>query len=323
MTAPLQTEHPARPILASRRIVLAITGVAIAVWLYVGFVLVLVGGNKAVIPIWMLIGSFTLAVDLLTVFSRRLGTQTTLTPRFLVIAFVIGGLGSVLIGGSLDTLTFDGLGREGAFLLAGFVEEAAKIALVVVLCRRLADKTVRNGLIVGGTVGLGFGAFEDLGYALHPFLGAPFNGHEVLQSMIAQIARAASGPFGHPLWTALLAAALFAGVRNGRFRVTLRLVAAYVGVAVAHGLWDGATGAGQELGRFGAGFGTLGSAVGGLLALGAVIVTVRVWFRLARRVGAEYRQQEPAGPTGHDGHGPEAVLPSAGDPHVVSGSGSS
>lgn len=293
MTATPPTTSHARPILGSRRIVLTITGIAIAVWLYVGLVLVLLGGNKAVIPIWMLIGSFTLAVNLLTVFSRRLGTRTTLTPQFLVIAFVVGGFGSVIIGGSLDTLTLNGLGLEGAFLLAGFIEEAAKIALVLLLCRKLVDKNVRNGLIVGGTVGLGFGAFEDLGYALHPFLGAPFNGQEVLQSMVEQIARAASGPFGHPLWTALLAAALFAGVQNGRFRLTLRIVLAYIGVAVAHGLWDGATGAGRELARFGDVYGAVGAFVGGLLALAAVIVTVRVWFRIARRVGAEYRQQEP------------------------------
>jgi RsiW-degrading membrane proteinase PrsW (M82 family) len=281
-----------RAIRPSRKIVWAIIGVATAVWLYVGVVLVLVAHNSVMIPVWMLIGSFTLATAFLTVFVRRLGSATTLTPRFLLVAFVVGGLGAVIIGGTLDTITIARLGETGGLLLAGVVEEAAKAVLVVLICWRLPDKTVRNGLLVGGTVGLGFGAFEDLGYAIGPFLGAPFNDHEVAKSMLTQIVRVVTGPAGHPLWTALLAAAIFAAARNGRFRLTLGVVGAYLGVAFSHGMFDGgARGGGLALSVFGAEFGIIGTALGTLLSVGSVVVAIIVWRRVAKRAGSAYRAE--------------------------------
>ena len=46
-------------------------------------------------------------------------------------------------------------------------------------------------------------------------------------------------PLGHVLWTAVFGAAVFAAARGGRrYRLTFGVIAAYVGVAVLHGLWD-------------------------------------------------------------------------------------
>jgi RsiW-degrading membrane proteinase PrsW (M82 family) len=273
-----------RTIRPSKKIVWTIAGVSAAVWLYIGIVLILIGHNKAVIPVWMIFGSFTLAAAFLTVFIRRLGSGTTLTPRFLLLAFLAGGLGSILIGGSFDTLTINLLGRPTGLLLAGVVEEAAKAILVVIICWRLPDKTIRNGLIVGGTVGLGFGAFEDLGYALTPFIGHAFTSHDVLMSARTQLFRVLVGPVGHPLWSALLSAAIFAAARNGKFRPNIGVIAAYLGVALSHGMWDGAPGAAQTLTGH-----TWGQALGWLVGIGLVVWATLWWRRIAKRAGADYR----------------------------------
>ncbi|BDZ44771.1 hypothetical protein GCM10025866_06800 [Naasia aerilata] len=46
-------------------------------------------------------------------------------------------------------------------------------------------------------------------------------------------------PVGHVLWTAVLGAAIFGASRTGtRYRLTLGVLGAFVGVAVLHGLWD-------------------------------------------------------------------------------------
>ena len=51
-------------------------------------------------------------------------------------------------------------------LWVGLIEEGVKAIGVVVLARGLHRYTVRDGILLGTVVGLGFGAFESSGYAL-------------------------------------------------------------------------------------------------------------------------------------------------------------
>ena len=111
---------------------------------------------------------------------------------------------------------------------------------MIALAWRLPVKNARTGLFVGGAVGFGFSAFENMDYLqLANDLGQP-HGTSLLQVIVTVVIREFTGPFLHPLFTALLASALFAASRNGRFRVTIGVVGAYLGVAAAHGLYDSA-----------------------------------------------------------------------------------
>jgi ribosomal protein S18 acetylase RimI-like enzyme len=119
------------------------------------------------------------------------------------------------------------------------VEELVKILIVMLVSIGLARKNIRNGLFLGGAVGFGFAAVENIEYAREAWNEAFAAHHAALGTEIwVVISRDVIGIFGHPLYTALLAAALFAAVRNGRFRVTWRVVLVYLGVAFAHGLFD-------------------------------------------------------------------------------------
>jgi ribosomal protein S18 acetylase RimI-like enzyme len=119
------------------------------------------------------------------------------------------------------------------------VEELVKILIVLLVSVRLPQKTVRNGLFLGGAVGFGFAAIEDVQYARQAWNAAYADHVAALPPEIfTVVSRGVIGIFGHPLFTALLAAALFAAVRNGRFRVTWRVILVYLGVAFAHGLFD-------------------------------------------------------------------------------------
>jgi RsiW-degrading membrane proteinase PrsW (M82 family) len=46
-------------------------------------------------------------------------------------------------------------------------------------------------------------------------------------------------PLGHGTWTAILASVLFRESRNGRFRINLPVIGAYLLVSVLHAMWDG------------------------------------------------------------------------------------
>ena len=96
--------------------------------------------------------------------------------------------------------------------------------------------TVRDGMLLGATVGFGFAAFESAGYAFNTIVQA----HAInLQTILeTEITRAILAPVGHGLWTALVGGALFAGAKNGKLRVTWSLVGWLVVVMCLHILWD-------------------------------------------------------------------------------------
>jgi hypothetical protein len=52
------------------------------------------------------------------------------------------------------------------------------------------------------------------------------------------VLRGVLAPVGHGLWTAIAGGALFAASDRGAFRLAGRVVRAYIGVSLLHGLWD-------------------------------------------------------------------------------------
>jgi len=193
----------------------------------------------------LIVGAFTVAVAFIYTMAYRLRPTDGLSVTRLLLAFMVGGILSITVAGpvdALDNLWSGGTSADPSFVtlsLAGVVEELAKILIVVLVSSGLAKKNVRNGLFLGGAVGFGFAAFENIGYARETWNQAAADHVSALPSEIyVVVTRDVVGIFGHPLFTALLAAALFAAVRNGRFRVTWRVVLVYLGVAFAHGLFD-------------------------------------------------------------------------------------
>jgi RsiW-degrading membrane proteinase PrsW (M82 family)/GNAT superfamily N-acetyltransferase len=193
----------------------------------------------------LLIGAFTVACAFIYTMAYRLQPSDGLTATRLLLAFLVGGILSTTFAAPIDELVdlwSGGIPRDPSILalsLAGVIEELAKILIVMLVSIGLARKNVRNGLFIGGAVGFGFAAIENIGYAREVWNEAFAAHHAALGVEIwVVISRDVIGIFGHPLYTALFAAALFAATRNGRFRITWRVVLAYLGVAFAHGLFD-------------------------------------------------------------------------------------
>lgn len=220
--------------------------IGIAAWLFLGIVLDHLAGNMIVRGAWMLLGAALVPSALVWAMAHRLRDGDTLTPVALLRAFLVGGFFSFLIGASLDTVvSLLAPGENGpslvSYALSGVIEEAAKASLVIFLGWHVA-KTVRNGLFLGGAVGAGFALFETLGYI--DYAPTMIGGSQAaigggFDEFVVTIDRALTMPLGHPLWAALLGAALFAAAaKTGRFRITLGVLGAYLGVAVGHGLWD-------------------------------------------------------------------------------------
>jgi RsiW-degrading membrane proteinase PrsW (M82 family) len=239
-----------------RSTIVIVAGAAL-VWLYVGVILLGVLQNVALLPVWVVLGSITVPASILVPLAHRAHSGGDYSSPYLLLTATAGGLLAIVVGGTIDALVRPaqpaGVLDDRMLLLAGFIEEACKLAVILLFGRKLRTKSMTDGLILGTAVGLGFAAFEDMGYAMEPFLNHSFSTTLLVQSAQEQLQRQIFTPFGHPLWSALLGAAVFAATQSGRFRFRWAIVFTYLGVAVAHGAWDGAAALGTSvLGQSGA-----------------------------------------------------------------------
>jgi RsiW-degrading membrane proteinase PrsW (M82 family) len=203
--------------------------------LYIAAVVLLVMTvNPNLFPTVIMIGSFLVPVSYVTFFYERrhlskLAISTTL------IGFVLGGILGVLAASLLEPIFIRQLDLASTFEI-GLIEEFAKILAVIIIAWRVPHDSEMDGLILGAAVGMGFAAFESTGYAFTSFLSS---GGSLSQTVFVTLLRGVLSPVGHGTWTAILASVLFLESRDGHFRITFKLIGAYLLVSILHGLWDG------------------------------------------------------------------------------------
>jgi len=118
----------------------------------------------------------------------------------------------------------------------GLIEEFAKILGVLVIARHLRHDSELDGVILGVAAGMGFAALESIGYAFSAFLRS---GGSLSVTVAITLLRGLLSPVGHGTWTAILASVLFRESKASHFRLNLKVLGAYLTVAILHGLWDG------------------------------------------------------------------------------------
>lgn len=198
-------------------------------------------GNPNLYPTAALVGSFLVPVAFVAYLSDHLH-RTALSFEALVWAFVLGGVLGILGASILEPLLLPRLFRSASSLgfpealVVGAIEEACKLAAVAFVARRMVHVGARNGLLLGAAVGMGFAAFESLGYAFTVLFAT---GGDVIASLQETVLRALLAPFGHGIWTGVLAAALFHDSAPERWRVGPTTIVAFLLVATLHGAWDG------------------------------------------------------------------------------------
>jgi RsiW-degrading membrane proteinase PrsW (M82 family) len=189
--------------------------------------------NINLVPTLVLLGSFVVPVTFVAwAFEHR--DSGELTAGLVLSTFVTGGVLGVLSASLLESYLLHP--SPVLFLGVGLIEEASKLIALMVLTRPLRTKSLRDGMILGGAVGLGFAAFESAGYAFTAMFTV--NGLSLIEVVQTELLRGVLAPFGHGLWTAILGGVLFSASSRDRFAITGRLVLAYLGVSVLHGLWD-------------------------------------------------------------------------------------
>jgi RsiW-degrading membrane proteinase PrsW (M82 family) len=196
-------------------------------------VVTLLTSNPNLIPTLVLLGSFLVPVTFVVwAFGRRHSGEVT--AELLFSTFVTGGVLGVLSAAVLESYLLSP--SPGLFVGVGLIEEAAKLAALAFLARRLQHKFAFDGLVLGASVGFGFSAFESAGYAFTAMITE--NGLSVTQLVQTELLRGLLAPVGHGLWTAILGGVLFSASGRRHFAFTWRLVLSYLGVSLLHALWD-------------------------------------------------------------------------------------
>jgi protease PrsW len=198
--------------------------------------------NPNLYPTVILIGNFLVPV-VFVAFLYDHQHLSSLTPETIAKSFCLGGILGVLGASVLESLLLpmllnpnQGLSLSGG-LVVGLIEEGVKILAVIFLARHMHKATTMDGLLLGAAVGMGFAAFESTGYAFTAFLSS--QGY-VGASIAETVLRGLLTPFGHGVWTGILAAVLFRErSRHDHFRITGLVIVTYIFVSVLHGLWDG------------------------------------------------------------------------------------
>ena len=229
MVEVVSTSHSATRV---RRTWLRMFLTGLALWVAT-VVIIFVTGNANLIPTVVLLGSFLVPVTFVAwAFERR--ETGEITAGLILSTFVTGGVLGVLGASVFESFLLHP--SPWLFFGVGLIEEAVKLGALMVLTRHLRTRTLRDGMILGAAAGFGFAAFESAGYAFTALFSV--DGLSLVQLVQTEILRGLLAPVGHGLWTAILGGVLFAASRPEHFRITAKVVLAYLGVSILHGLWD-------------------------------------------------------------------------------------
>jgi protease PrsW len=203
--------------------------------------------NPRFIPGFIFMGSLAVPLAVLVLFFE-LNTPRNVSFYSLLTLIAMGGVLSLITSSIGYQLNFFGwLGAPQA----GIIEEFGKLAAVVLICRQAKHKYILNGMLFGAAVGAGFAAFETAGYAqdallnglsqvgydTQTFFGA--GGSDYLHSEL--FARAWMAPFGHVVWTAITAGALWRVKKDRPFNFQMldaTFWKAFLVPMACHMIWD-------------------------------------------------------------------------------------
>ncbi|NJC70789.1 PrsW family intramembrane metalloprotease [Planosporangium thailandense] len=192
-----------------------------------------VTGNPNLVPTLVLLGSFLVPVTFVAwAFERR--DTGEINAELILNTFITGGVLGVLAASLLEQYLLHP--SPGLFFGVGLIEEGVKLVALAWLTRRLHVKSVRDGMILGASVGFGFAAFESAGYAFTALFTE--HGLSLMQLVETELLRGLLSPVGHGLWTAILGGVLFSPSTREHFLLSGRLFVAYLGVSLLHALWD-------------------------------------------------------------------------------------
>jgi RsiW-degrading membrane proteinase PrsW (M82 family) len=191
-------------------------------------------GNLNLVPSVIVLGAFLGPVAFVAwVYDRA---REVPLPT-LLICFVTGGALGVTGASVLEYRTMIDLGALPTVAI-GLAEESCKLIVPLAIFLTGRYRREADGLLIGVASGMGFAAFETMGYGLTALLVSEGRIDEVVKLLFV---RGVLAPAGHAAWTGLMCAALWHARLRPGVRGAAVVVGAFLTVVTLHALWDAAT----------------------------------------------------------------------------------
>jgi RsiW-degrading membrane proteinase PrsW (M82 family) len=221
----------------------------VLLFLGLAFVIVLITyratGYPVLVPAIVLTGSFAAPLAV-AIFFFECNLPANVSLYMVLRMFTWGGLLGIVLSLILfkidEALPTAWLGAS----VAALIEEPGKLMAVVLLASRRKYPWTLNGLCLGAAVGAGFAAFESAGYALNSFLETLRASRGLAEANAAMqhslLLRGILSPFGHVVWTAITAGALWRVVHDSPLRTSSladwRFVSPFIAAVLLHFTWN-------------------------------------------------------------------------------------
>ncbi len=183
--------------------------------LYIAMERVLVAtGNVNLVPGVICLGAFLGPVAFVAYVYERAPDVPLPT---LLWCFLAGGVLGVTAAGLIEYQTLLRYGALPTFAI-GLAEETSKLLVPLAFLALWRHRREADGLLFGVAAGMGFAAFETMGYGLNVLIASR-----------------------HAAWTGLICAALWRARLDPRLAAKLALLATFVLAVALHAWWDSAT----------------------------------------------------------------------------------
>jgi RsiW-degrading membrane proteinase PrsW (M82 family) len=190
--------------------------------------------NVNLVPSVIVLGSFLIPLA----FVMYVYEWAPEVPLTMVLGcFVTGGILGVTAASVLEYRTLSELGALPTVAI-GLCEESAKLVIPLAIFILGRYRREADGLLFGVASGMGFAAFETMGYGLTALLLS--RGHIGYVEQLLFV-RGLLAPAGHAAWTGLICATLWRAREHPGVPSAIAVAAAFVVAVLLHALWDSLT----------------------------------------------------------------------------------
>jgi RsiW-degrading membrane proteinase PrsW (M82 family) len=191
-------------------------------------------GNINLVPSVIVVGAFLGPVAFVAYVYDR---ARELPLPTLLVCFITGGALGVTGASLLEYRTIIELGALPTIAI-GLSEESCKLIVPLAIFLTGRYRREADGLLIGVASGMGFAAFETMGYGLTALLLSQGQIDTVVKLLFV---RGVLAPAGHAAWTGVVCATLWHARLHPGWRSSAAVACAFAAVVVLHALWDAAT----------------------------------------------------------------------------------
>jgi len=200
---------------------------------FLGLAILFETSNPVLFPLIALLGSFTVPLSYVAFFYDRRSPYAVSISTVALCLFYGGVLGS--FGASLLEPVFVRAGGLLPAMQIGLIEEFAKLIGVVLIAGHAKQRSAVMGVILGAAAGMGFAAFESMGYTFVTYFQSRAQIPAITE---VTVIRGLLAPLGHGTWTAILVAVLFRESTDRHLNFNGKVIWTYLLVSFLHGAWD-------------------------------------------------------------------------------------